>query len=559
MKENQLRLSDAEYLRFQEFILKHSGLHFPENRRKELEKGVMEALENAPVGITNAQSYFAYLNRSDNQAAQDELDRFINLFTIGETHFFRNTAQFEALASHILPALIAEKRKAAALVSHNADPMPQLRIWSAGCATGEEPYSIAMLLRDLIPDIKQWRIFILGTDINADSLMRARAGIYRDWSFREAEAKKKRQIYFERDGANYRLKDVVRRQVTFAQHNLIEDDYPSASDGTVCMDLILCRNVTIYFPHEVTEQLIKKFHATLVDGGWLLVGHAEPSLTAYKDFTAYAYPKAILYQKAPRPRPSKNGNGSMSERKFDSNPTMQLHTARLQTARLQTSRLHTARLGDQMNTRKLDPNRTRPGLGQSHTGFSEQPPPVTARLKQTAAFQAAVAEAEKAAAKRYEEAQLLLQQGKIGQAIQILEALLSENKRNVPACCLLARAFANVGQYLQARFWIQQAIKYDSLNPKAYYLLAVLDENEGLLGQAIENFKKMIYIDVNNPLPHFHLAALYSKVGKAEMAQRALNSSIRSMEKLPKDHILPENGESVGWLLQTAREMLKER
>lgn len=129
----------------------------------------------------------------------------------------------------------------------------------------------------------------------------------------------------------------------------------------------------------------------------------------------------------------------------------------------------------------------------------------------------------------------------------------------MPAYYLLARAYADMGQVLKARAWGQQAIKYDSLNPKAYYILALIDENDGRFEHALENFKKMIYIDTNNPLPYFHLAALYQKAGQVELAQRSLNSCIRILQMLPGDKVLPESGERVDWLLQMAQKMMTEK
>lgn len=539
MKVNQFQLSDDEYLRYQQFVSKHSGLQFPENRRSELEKGIMEALANAPYGITTVESYFAFLSQSSSPSAQLELERLINILTIGETHFFRNTAHFEALANHILPTLIARKREIANQMGPNSSGVPQLRIWSAGCSTGEEPYSVAMLLRELIPDIDKWRIFLLGTDINADALARARKAVYRDWSFREPGARVRRGRYFDHQDGHYYLHEDVRRQVTFAQHNLVEDDFPSAHSGIAAMDLIICRNVTIYFSQEITQQLIKKFYATLVEDGWFLVGHSEPCIMYYQAFKTHSFPKAILYQKQSS---SAFAHGEVvAARKTDGRLKIPPQTSNLTDPHI-TERLKQA-------TAKLNLAQTGM-LGQAAAA---------AKTGSTAVARESVAHPEGSAARLYEEAQLLLVQGQAQKAIALLENLLAEHKKYGPAFSLLARAYADLGQGSKAKAWCERAIKNNSLDPKAYYILALLEENEGLLAQAIENFKKMIYIDANNALPHFHLAILYRKQGFADLFQHALNNSIKILQRLPKDEILPESGESAGWLLQTAQDMLKEK
>ena len=174
-------------------------------------------------------------------------------------------------------------------------------LWSAGCATGEEAYSLAMLLHELIPDLKNWDILILATDINQDSLARARQALYSDWSFRESRAKTSRALYFSPQGRFYRLCDPIRHMVTFAPLNLIEDNFPSPHNNTVSMDLIICRNVTIYFTEETTRGLVQKFYRGLAQGGWLVVGHADLSLTTYRAFQARSFPNTVMYQKSGEP------------------------------------------------------------------------------------------------------------------------------------------------------------------------------------------------------------------------------------------------------------------
>lgn len=297
------RLEDDLFWQFRDLVQTASGLHFPDKKRRELETAVHKALQTAPYGITDPMAYYRHLRFGAPDEARSEMSRFLNLLTVGETHFFRDSAQFDALAQHILPALINRKREAAAMMGEAI--APQLRLWSAGCATGEEAYSLAILLHELIPDINRWRILILATDINGNYLAQARQATYSDWSFREGRAQQVRPHYFTsvsqngRDG--YQLRDDVRRLVTFAPHNLAADNFPDAATNTVLMDLILCRNVSIYFAPETTRQVVSGFHRALVDGGWLVVGHAEPSLVTYSAFTGHIVAGTLLYQKGRAP------------------------------------------------------------------------------------------------------------------------------------------------------------------------------------------------------------------------------------------------------------------
>ncbi len=219
----------------------------------------------------------------------------IGATTVGETYFFRNEYQFDALRSSILPSLIDERRRAG---------FRQLRFWSAGCATGEEPYSLAMLLCDLISDIEGWSISILATDINSVSLERARSGVYRAWSFRGETPEDIRDRWFSTTSDGYRLDSKIRSMVAFAPLNLAAEDYPSLQSGTMSLDLILCRNVTIYFDQPTTREIVERFHYSLNDDGWLVVGHAEPSSAVYDDlFMPRNFGNTVLYQKRAAPQP----------------------------------------------------------------------------------------------------------------------------------------------------------------------------------------------------------------------------------------------------------------
>ena len=164
------KLGYGDYLRFRELVLERSGLHFPEKRRANLEAGLFKALAASALFVSeggyNLDGYYELLRDKNNPTGKAELERLLHTLTIGETHFFRDEAQFNALATYVLPELIARKRAAAAAVGPGINP--QLRIWSAGCATGEEAYSIAILLSELLPDIDRWHILILATDINQE-------------------------------------------------------------------------------------------------------------------------------------------------------------------------------------------------------------------------------------------------------------------------------------------------------------------------------------------------------------------------------------------------------
>ena len=529
------QLSDSDYQRFRQLISVHSGLDFSAKNRTDLEIGLAKALEAAPSGATTLDSYYNLLKQSTAAQSRAEMKRLINLLTIGETHFFRDRAQFTALTQEVLPALIAQKRAAAEADGLSQVKRPQLRLWSAGCATGEEPYSLAILLRELIPDLDRWSILILGTDINQEHIERAKQALYSDWSFRELSARAKRQRYFSRQGSRYQLCDEVRQMVAFATHNLVEDQFLNLHHHPLAMDMILCRNVTIYFSDETTRQLIKKFYKALEPDGWLVVGHAEPSLVVYDDFQTHYISNAILYQKMvkrqselDRPVRSKpNGPPEPDSLQMRDGPAPSNSTTQVDSG-----------------TGKL-PELPEPTLTLDTSALS---PPV----KQPASSDSSSV---------YDVACQLLSVGLTNKAIEHLEQNLANSKdvNSVKAFCLLARAHANQGHWEQARHWANQVIMLDALQADAYYILALVEDHLGYISQAINNLNKVIYLDRMRPLPHFNLAMLHRKVRHRNQAQRALKNLIRILQEWPPERLVPDSGGTTAQsLLATARRILAE-
>jgi len=214
----------------------------------------------------------------------------LNRVTIGETYFFRNQWHFQALRDRILPPLIYQRRMDGELT---------IRLWSAGCASGEEPYSLAILLQELIPDYHNWDIEILATDLNSESIAKAEKAIYGGWSFRMETPLHVKETYFTEAAGLYTLKSDVRHMVNFRTMNLIEDSYPQQP-----IDVILCRNVTIYFDRLTTQMVVQRFFDILQPNGWLIVGHSEPLASIYTYYTTVNVEGAVLYKKgehAPHP------------------------------------------------------------------------------------------------------------------------------------------------------------------------------------------------------------------------------------------------------------------
>lgn len=272
------QLSDELYILFRDLLRARCGLAYPERKRADLAHGLNLALRAAR--LPDMAALYA-----EADALGPAWETILLHLTIGETYFFRNQAQFDAMREQILPDLLDRRAKTRAL-----------RVWSAGCATGEEPYSIAMLLAEVLPDLESWQVTILGTDLNPQFLARAREGLYSNWSFRDTPEELRSQ-FFSPHNNRWHLSPHIRQMVSFARLNLVEPIYPAILNGTYGHDIILCRNVTIYFDEATTRQIVNRLYDSLFPGGWLIVGHAEPQVDIYQRFEVHNFPKTILYRK----------------------------------------------------------------------------------------------------------------------------------------------------------------------------------------------------------------------------------------------------------------------
>jgi len=216
-----------------------------------------------------------------------EQDALVHELTIGETHFFRFAEQFEALRRTVIPELIRENQG-----------RRQLRIWSAGCSIGPEVYSLAILLqREFGTQLQGWSVSIVGTDIDPEFLERARLGVYAEWALRGLPESLRKECFVE-TAAGWRVDRRFTQSATFVQHNLVQDPIPPPElAGGV--DLILCRNVMIYFDEPTIRRVVTGLRRSLAPRGWLLVGHAEGNSEIFEPFKTHQVEGAVLFQNRP--------------------------------------------------------------------------------------------------------------------------------------------------------------------------------------------------------------------------------------------------------------------
>ena len=279
-------MTNARLDEFSEFVAAHIGLHFPAERWPDLRRGIRSAAPE--FGFADEEQCVQWLMAAP--LTRQQIEILAGNLTVGETYFFREKRAFEILAERILPELVIVRRGGE----------QHLRFWSAACCTGEEAYSLAITLRRAIPDLKDWQVTILATDLNPRFLQKAVAGVFGDWSFRNAPAWLKDQ-YFQRVESNrYAILPEIRQMVQFAHLNLAEDTYPSLLTDTNAMDVIFCRNVLMYFAPAQAQQVFAHLHRCLVEGGWLALSATETAVATSRQFATVNLDGAILYRKTDR-------------------------------------------------------------------------------------------------------------------------------------------------------------------------------------------------------------------------------------------------------------------
>lgn len=284
---HNIRLQEAEFRLLREIIHEHCGIFLPDNVTFLLERRLRPRLK--ALELDDFRSYYRYVKYT--RDGYDELCEIVERITTNETYFFREEYQLKDFIEEVIPDILQEHERDLAV-----------NIWSAGCSSGEEPYTLAMLLNDS-GFTNSFEFNILANDISQQVLDKARDGIYREASFRETRPDVMMR-YFRREGARYRINENIRRQVTFEQANLIDS---STLIGYQNFDVIFCRNVMIYFAKKSREQLLQEFLERLRPGGYLLLGHSESLVNLSTGFELIPLKRGIVYRKPLNPSTGTGG------------------------------------------------------------------------------------------------------------------------------------------------------------------------------------------------------------------------------------------------------------
>lgn len=459
-------LPDELLSRLSAWVAAETGLYFPQERWRDLEGGIAAAARD--FGQPDAESCARWLLST--VPARSHVEILASHLTVGETYFFREPRSLEVFEEQILPELLRSRQ----------DDGRHLRIWSAACCTGEEPYSIAMILDRVIPDPKTCPVTILATDINPQFLRKAAEGVYGEWSFRGTPGWVRERYFRTKGGARFELLPQIRNRVTFSCLNLARDIYPSLLNNTNAMDVIFCRNVLMYFSAERAREVIRNLYRSLVDGGWLIVSPAETSGALFSLFSAVQFPGVLVYRKvAGIPSGVVIGRGQ--------SPVV-LPAA------------------DAMNPLVTIPGAVDVAQGGWRAGSQGEVPP-----------EPGVPEAPEGS------------------------TTPAQRTDDRPAFAGAARNCANEGRLAEAVEWCDKSIAADKLNPAHYYLLGTIQQEQGHAEAAQRSLKRALYLDPGFVLAHFALGNGELLQGRPREAERHFRNALTMLQRHPQDGVVPES------------------
>lgn len=457
--------NQGELNRVREHIRKTTGISISPEKTSALQNSLQIRFQ-ALDAIKSVDEYLKFLKY--HPQGGNELKEMIKLITITKTDFFRYPPQFEALEKWVLPELMCNSQN------------KEIAIWSAGCATGEEPYSIALTIIRSNHSLPSSLSSVLATDINVEALETARKGIYPIRKTRNIPQSLFAKYFQKLDSESYQLDDSIKKMIDFEYHNLVDSDYPTPSKGQ--WDIIFCRNVSIYFDLETTREILDKFFNVVSDGGYLFIGHSESLFNIFDKFRLVEVGNILIYRKEKEPR-----------RKF---PEQRVH------------------LFAQPHPPISPPEPTPPPASPPEPELPPPPEPNDYRLA-----------LEEFNHKHY------------SRALELLDGFIQENPQNPIPHLTRGNVLCDMYEYEEAVNSYQTAIEIDPLLSEAYLLLGITLRKKGDYDNAISFLKRALFVDENISPASFMLGLIYRDMGNIDQAIRELTYTIRSAEKSGNEYL----------------------
>ncbi|MBI4821840.1 MAG: protein-glutamate O-methyltransferase CheR [Deltaproteobacteria bacterium] len=474
-------VSSSAVERLREEVARVLGLQFDDSK---LDLLADVLTRRADAFKSSVETYLEGLTRAEWSHLAEEL-------TVNETYFFRNPDHFRVFSERVLPEALRKR-----------DNPRRLRILSAGCATGEEPYSLAALTLESVTPGFELGVSILGIDVNPSVLNRARQGRYSAWSLRATDELSQRR-WFRQDGREFVLDRSVRERVTFEVRNLVDDDSMFWADGA--FDVIFCRNVIMYFTPEAARQVVRRLSRALRPAGYLFLGHAETLRGVNQDFHLCHSHETFYYQRRSS-RLDSDGSQTEPERVV---PRIELTTSWVEAIQKASDKI--TALADHL-------------AGPE----SSTEAPTTASLRrvrpESANGMGLVFEA--------------MRQERFVDALDLLAGLPLEVGDEPDVLLVRAVLLTNAGRLVEAEAVGLRLLAHDELNSGAHYAVALCREHAADLEGAIEHDETAIYLDQGFAMPHLHLGMLYRRLGDFGRARRELELALALLHREDSARVL---------------------
>jgi chemotaxis protein methyltransferase CheR len=458
-------LARAQLETFRDAIAARVGLQFDDDRLELLETVARERLDALGTSIG------AYLPRLAAGSDPGETGALAARLTVGETYFFRNRNDLEAFVAVVLPdrmrARAGERR---------------LRILSAGCSSGEEAYTLAMLVRD-VPALASWDVGILGVDVNPTAIARARSGAYGEWSLRQTEAAA-RARFFREQRRTFRVVDEVRSLVSFEERNLADDDPRLWAPGA--LDAVFCRNVTMYLAPEVTRRLVSRIARALAPGGYLFLGHAETLRGVSTRFHLRHSHDTFYYQL--REGAEEEGVLRPAPAAAPTPPPLPMDV--LEGGWVEVIQRSSERIAS---------------LASPRPGPRGEAPPSRARADPAGSALALE----------------LLKEERFADALAALGPAPAR-ETDIDALLLRAVLLTLAGDTAQAERACARILELDELRAEAHYLMALCREHAGDRAGAADHDRYALYLDPTFSMPRLHLGLMAARGADRDTARREL-------------------------------------
>ena len=485
-----MRDESAGPQRFRGWIAERLGLHFDDGKLDFLAEVLQRRAEKKGLPVR------PYLNQLEGPDIDAELQALALELTVPETYFFRHIDQFRAFADVALPEAMSAR-----------EAIRKISLLSAGCASGEEPYSLAMAVRERGAD-QGWNVAIRAFDINPAMLAKAARGRYPVWALRETPATSQRR-WFREIGKEFELQEGIRTAVMFQEVNLAQEN--ADLWGAQKYDVIFCRNVLMYFTPDSAQALVARITRSLAPGGHLFLGHAETLRGLSNDYHLRHTHGAFYYQRkfAQNGERRETCEGTLNG---VSQGSLALHAADRSAPEpdLNWTKtwLNTIQSASDRIQALTEPPATAPArrVGQSISGPS-----------QTGAQLLLVLE--------------LLKKERFSQALDLLGCLPADSEQDPEALLLRAALLTHSGNLSGAANVCAQLLKQDELNTGAHYLLALCRESAGDRQGALDHYRSAIYLDPGFAMPRLHLGLMARRTGDREVARRELGQALLLLKR----------------------------